>query len=153
MKRENHDLSYRALQWTREENDSIDEQAIRWLLLSVVYRNRGELAEAKEELQRVIALDKNALKGPYHDEWMGNTLNIVMKKKKANAIEAPAAHYEKAVCLWKESNKKAGTDGSIEIKALLEKAANWGPYELDARIGLRVQTALDTVNSVSKPIG
>jgi hypothetical protein len=31
------------------------------------------------------------------------------------------------------------------VRSPLEKAANYGSYELDARIGMRVTTALDTI--------
>lgn len=57
---------------------------------------------------------------------------------------APAAHYELSVVLWDEHGP--GTHNE-EIKGLLTKAANWGSsYELDTRIGMKIQTALDTVN-------
>lgn len=32
-----------------------------------------------------------------------------------------------------------------EMRVLLDKAANYGAFELDARIGMRVTTALDTI--------
>lgn len=46
------------------------------------------------------------------------------------------------MALWKEHGQKE----HAEIKIWLNKAANWGPFDLDARVGLRVTTALDTIN-------
>ena len=49
-----------------------------------------------------------------------------------------------AVALWDEHGP--GTHNE-EIKVLLTKAANWGTsYELDTRIGMKIQTALSTIN-------
>ena len=48
-----------------------------------------------------------------------------------------------AVIVWHEH----GPGGrSEEVKSWLTKAANWGgQYELDTRVGMKIQTALDTV--------
>lgn len=56
----------------------------------------------------------------------------------------PAAYYERAVGIWKES-KDYTPEVLKELRGDLEKAANYGSYELDARIGMRVGTALDTI--------
>lgn len=61
-------------------------------------------------------------------------------------IIAPTAHYEWAVVLWKEHELKE----HVEIKNWLTKVANWGPFDLDARVGLRVTTALDTINRMEE---
>lgn len=50
------------------------------------------------------------------------------------------------MALWKEHELKE----HLEIKNWLAKAANWGPFDLDARIGLRVTTALDTINRMEE---
>lgn len=56
----------------------------------------------------------------------------------------PAAYYERAAGIWKET--KEHTLGMLaEMRVLLDKAANYGAFELDARIGMRVTTALDTI--------
>lgn len=57
---------------------------------------------------------------------------------------APAAHYEMAVALWNQHGAGAHNE---EVKGWLVKAANWGfSYELDTRVGMKIQTALDTIN-------
>ncbi|KAI5808811.1 outer membrane protein Iml2/Tetratricopeptide repeat protein 39 [Peziza echinospora] len=120
-----------ALEWQKEKlkDDEIDERAIHSLITSVVLRNMGEREKAKEHLQEVLAIDKNTLKGYLKDDWT-----------------APTAHYEWAVILWQENGPK----GAEECKQWLQKAARWEAYELDTRVGLRVTTALDTVNKYTE---
>ncbi|KAA8908451.1 outer membrane protein Iml2/Tetratricopeptide repeat protein 39 [Sphaerosporella brunnea] len=118
------DASLRAIQYGKDEDMDVDERAIQLFLESVVYRRLGQLDKTKELLNQVIqtALPKGA---PY-DEWM-----------------VPTAHYEMAVALWKEHGPGEHNE---EIKRWLTKAANWGTYELDTRVGMKIQTALDTIN-------
>jgi len=124
----NCEASLRALQYSEgSENDTLDEQAIRNVVLSVVHRNIGgseNLAKAKELLQKVLAMDKASLAGK--ENWIG-----------------PSSHYEMAVVLWTES----GPQEKEEIKQWLTKAAGFGAYELDARLGIRVQTAMGTIEN------
>lgn len=131
MDQSNFEVSKKALLWQDEEmtNDAVDEQAIQWILLSVVSRNLDKMEETKTYIQNVLTIDRNAFKGLLNDNWM-----------------APTAHYEWAVALWKEHGQKEYS----EIKSWLDKAANWGAFELDARVGLRVTTALDTINRLRK---
>ena len=63
-----------------------------------------------------------------------------------NFVIAPTAHYEWAVIIWRESGPKE----AAECKHWLQKAARWEAYELDTRVGLRVTTALDTVNKYTE---
>ncbi|KAI5788151.1 hypothetical protein FPQ18DRAFT_392455 [Pyronema domesticum] len=114
------------------EKDTADEKAIRWLLESVVMRRKGELQKAKELLVMVVEKQTPA-QAPF-DMWM-----------------APAAHYELAVCHWKTLPEFSPYDPSYKeelekIKNYLTKASGFSQYELDTRIGLKIQTALDTVN-------
>lgn len=62
----------KALQWRHEEmeKEAIDEQAIRWVLLSVVYRNLDDLEKAKEYIQKTLTVDRYAFKGNFVDNWM-----------------------------------------------------------------------------------
>jgi hypothetical protein len=48
-----------------------------------------------------------------------------------------------AAALWAEHGPGEQNE---EIKQWLTKAANWGAYELDTRVGMKIQTALDTIN-------
>jgi hypothetical protein len=59
---------------------------------------------------------------------------------------APTAHYEMAVALWTEHGPG---EHNNEIEQWLTKAANWGTYELDTRVGMKIQTALDTLSRYS----
>ena len=59
---------------------------------------------------------------------------------------APTAHYEMAVLLWQEHGPGEHNE---EIKQWLTKASAWGSYELDTRVGMKIQTALDTINTAS----
>lgn len=76
MDRPNFEISMKALQWRHEEmsKDSIDEQAIRWVLLSIVSRNLGEPEKANEYIQKVLAVDRYGFKGAHNDNWMGRLL-------------------------------------------------------------------------------
>lgn len=59
----------------------------------------------------------------------------------------PTAHYEMAVLAWLERDLE-GVDRRANItdcEQWLDKVAKWESYVLDARIGLRVTTAQDTV--------
>ncbi|KAI5800121.1 outer membrane protein Iml2/Tetratricopeptide repeat protein 39 [Geopyxis carbonaria] len=124
MHQENFDISLKALDYSKNEEDP-DEQAIRWLLMAVVHRRMGKLQEAKSMLERVIPLEKHSLTGLHHDEWM-----------------IPTACYEKAVLLWTEFGPG---EKNQDIVAWLNKGGSWGPYELDTRVGMKIQTALDSM--------
>lgn len=61
----------------------------------------------------------------------------------------PSAHYEMAVIAWVERDLP-GADSKAKVAdcaAWLGKVAKWESYVLDARIGLKVTTALDTLKS------
>jgi hypothetical protein len=60
----------------------------------------------------------------------------------------PAAYYEKAVLIWTEHGQGKQAN---EMRTWLTKASTWGPYELDTRLGMKIQTALDTVNRLAPP--
>lgn len=60
----------------------------------------------------------------------------------------PCAHYEMAVLSWYEKDlKDADRDAKVlDCESWLEKCAKWDTYTMDARIGVRVGTAKDTVS-------
>ena len=51
-----------------------------------------------------------------------------------------------AVCLWQQYGPGEQNE---ETKVWLMKAASWGAYELDTRVGMKIQTALDTIRRYS----
>lgn len=59
----------------------------------------------------------------------------------------PSAHYEMAVIAWLERNlSKSNTKAKIaECEEWLGKVSKWEAYVLDARVGLKITTAVDTI--------
>lgn len=114
--------------WSRESHD---EHAILSLLRGGTLRNLGQWDEATEALQNgVLSIDKAELKGGYKDDWT-----------------APAAHYELGVICWMRKSDQRGEEAKWvkQCEGWIDKAARWESYELDARIGLKIATAQDTL--------
>ncbi len=114
--------------WKKE---SADEHAILGVLRAATLRNLHRWDEAAAILQsKVISVDKAELKGGTKDDWT-----------------APAAHYEMGVICWmrRREGGKGEEEFVKECEGWVEKAAKWEGYELDARIGLKVATAQDTL--------
>lgn len=60
----------------------------------------------------------------------------------------PAAHYEMAALVWVEGQVETPerTKKQVEdCQSWLDKVAQWEGYVLDGRIGMRVQTGMDTL--------
>ena len=121
--------------WARE---GPDERAILAVLRAAVLRNLQRWNQAKSTLTvGVLNEDKAELKGGLKDDWT-----------------APAAHYEMGAISWlqrveiAQRGKKDWAEEEKYVKeseAWIEKTARWESYELDARIGLKVATAQDTL--------
>ena len=132
--------------WKREEKD---ERAVLAVLRAATMREMGRWEEAESCLREgVLKIDKSELKGGLRDDWTG-----------------PCGSYEMGVVCWMRGkrarkNKENGdgnekkevvVDGKSEdewakeCEGWIEKAAKWESYELDARIGLKVATAQDTL--------
>ncbi|KAI1804872.1 hypothetical protein F4811DRAFT_256174 [Daldinia bambusicola] len=127
----------------------LDEEAVRNVCRAAVARSLGNLDEARELLDSVLAMDRLAFKGPTKDDYA-----------------LPAANYEMAVLAWVEVQKpglrrdndkgdeKEWLREKIEeCQAWLDKVANWGTFILDARLGMRVQTGMDTISWYKKHHG
>jgi hypothetical protein len=111
-----------------------DEKAVLGLLRAACQRFLPQVEQAQNTLQNeVFSHDLHQLKACEHaDTW-----------------PLPTAHYENAVCYW---NRAGGENGD---KALLQKCSdeltkveNWESFELEARIGLKVRTARETLKRV-----
>jgi hypothetical protein len=63
------EVSLRAIRYAEDKEQDLDEQAIRQLLESVVYRRMGQLDKTKELLNKV--LQATLPRGTLFDEWMG----------------------------------------------------------------------------------
>lgn len=120
--------------WARE---GADEKAILSVLRGATFRNLTRWDDARAVLRAgVLGVDKAELKGGLKDDWT-----------------APAAHYEMGVNCWMQRGEAAkdGSGVAIEEKLVreceswIDKAAKWESYELDARFGLKIATAQDTL--------
>ena len=143
----------RAEQHPSWERQAVDEKAISALLRATIYRNLRQHKEAQTILEKVVFVqDKTAFAGQYMDTWA-----------------APAAYYEHAVNSWQQrseyilrfgttlagptANSMRPSDTDIQhdrslvadARQHVEKAKNWGSYELDARIGMKVTAALGAI--------
>ncbi|KAI3331747.1 breast cancer protein [Xylariaceae sp. AK1471] len=108
-----------------------DEVALHDLCLAAILRNLERFDEARTKLQAVLTIDKSAFKGQTKDDYI-----------------PPAAHYEMAVLVWVEgqTNTPAETKKKIDdCQSWLDKVAKWEAYLLDGRVGMRVQTGMDTL--------
>lgn len=120
--------------WSRE---GPDEHAVLSALRCATYRNLARWDKAKEVLRSgILGVDRAELKGGLKDDWT-----------------APVAHYEMGVICWMQRGEAArnGSRTAVEEKLVrecegwIEKAAKWESYALDARIGLKIATAQDTL--------
>lgn len=127
--------SLQALAWSqtsypdRHQND-LDEITLHGLLTATVQRTMGNLSSARQILTTdVLSHDRAAFVG-LMDDWT-----------------CPSAHYEAAVLCWREKdiNVEEHDAKILECEAFLEKCAKWDAYTMDARIGVKVSTALDTI--------
>lgn len=113
--------------WDKED---LDEHAIIAVLRAATLRQLKRTAESKDILQsQVIMHDRAHFKGPMKDNWT-----------------APCAHYEMAACLWAERDGSADDPTRLkECARYLNEVARWDGYDLDARIGIKVTTAQNTL--------
>ena len=120
--------------WSRE---GPDEKAILGVLQAATLRNLKRWDEAKQTIrENVLKVNATELKGGLKDDWT-----------------APAAHYEMGVVCWMQRGEAGKQHSGTEVEekwvreceTWVEKAAKWESYELDARIGLKIATAEDTL--------
>ncbi|WQF77192.1 Putative inclusion body clearance protein Iml2/Tetratricopeptide repeat protein [Colletotrichum destructivum] len=153
-------LSVKSLEWERctlpaealaKVKATPDESSIRSICLAAVYRTLGRFEDARTILQtEVLNADRAAFKGPTKDEY-----------------PLPMAHYEMAAVAWFEAcqpEKRAAAadepaDAEGQAKAMaayrktktdecqewLDKVVAWEAFVFDARLGMRVQAALETL--------
>ncbi|PNY23530.1 Mitochondrial outer membrane protein iml-2, partial [Tolypocladium capitatum] len=117
-----------------------DEMAVWAVGSAALLRGQGKLEEARAVLkEKVLAHDRSVFKGPNKDDYV-----------------LPTATYELAVIAWTECCSppagKAGDEVAAyrrekldECQAQLDKVRAWEAYTLDARMGMRVQSALETL--------
>ena len=119
-------------QWSHE---AADEHAILGFLRGVCQRFLGQISEAKTTLtDHVLSHDLSHLKACEHpDTW-----------------PLPAAHYEVAVCTWQEAGGEHGDKTPLQkCSEELSKVENWEAFDLEARVGLKVRTARETLKRIN----
>jgi hypothetical protein len=127
------DASEKILQdpkWADEQ----DEGAVLGVLRATCLRTAGKHAEAMELLEREVhSKDRALMRGGHKDNW-----------------QPAVACYEMASNLWTWKNEE-GLGGDerrrrvVEAQEWLEKASRSESYELEARMGMRITTGLNTV--------
>ncbi|KAJ4252907.1 Mitochondrial outer membrane protein iml2 [Fusarium torreyae] len=125
----------------------IDEMGS-WALISAsVFRNQKKFAEARELLETyVLKHDRIQFKGTTKDDYV-----------------LAAGVYEKGAIAWSECcNPPAGTPEEIavyrrqkydECVKQMDVAKVWETFVLDTRIGMRVQSGIETLSWFSKKMG
>ncbi|KAI1754004.1 breast cancer protein [Xylaria castorea] len=129
------DLSWDRLTCSEEIRSKIqaqtDETALHGLCYAAILRNLERFDEARVKLQEILNIDKSAFKGSTKDDYI-----------------PPSAHYEMAVLAWVEGQTKTPAETKKKVddcQSWLDKVAGWEAYVLDGRIGMRVQTGMDTL--------
>jgi Protein of unknown function (DUF3808) len=118
-----------------------DEWAGLALLRAAALRARGQHKESMDSLQtEILAKDPSLFRGSGQDEWV-----------------VPVAHYEIASNLWairtlpKKSPQRDHNVDNVELarkaQEHLDKAAKWGSYDLEARMGMRITMGQSTVKT------
>ncbi|KAI8946677.1 breast cancer protein [Xylaria longipes] len=129
------DLSWDRLTCSEEVRSKIqaqtDEKALHDLCHAAILRNLEKFDEARIKLQEVLKVDKSAFKGSTKDDYI-----------------PPSAHYEMAVLAWVEGQTTTPEETKKKVddcQSWLDKVSRWEAYVLDGRIGMRVQTGMDTL--------
>lgn len=145
----------------QEDKAELDEIGLWALCMSAIRRSQGKRDEARTLLNDyIIKYDRSAFKGPTKNDHL-----------------PPCAAYELGVIAWDEccnpprpsaSGGEGAEDGSAadssdvlayrkqkleECEAQLEKVRSWEAYSLDSRIGLRVQSGLETLKWFRNKMG
>ncbi|MCJ1400166.1 hypothetical protein MMC11_003370 [Xylographa trunciseda] len=137
--------SLAALAWSEDpvhnphsHLEGLDEHAILAVLRAAIFRAQGEHAVARDVLKKeVINHDRALLKGHLKEDWT-----------------CPTAHYEMGANLWMERDgSDRDTERVKEAEEWIQKAGSWEKYELDARIGLKITTGLETLRAWKKENG
>ncbi|KAL0935822.1 mitochondrial outer membrane protein iml2 [Colletotrichum truncatum] len=165
MNDEELEKSIKSLEWSRctapaeaveKMKKTPDEASIRSVALAAIYRTLGRFEDGKKILQdEVLNADKAAFKGPTKDEY-----------------PMPMAHYEMGAIAWSEACKPElrqpaadePTDAeaqaklaaeyrkkkTVECQEWLDKVVAWEAFVFDARLGMRVQSGLETLRWFKK---
>ncbi|KKA28346.1 hypothetical protein TD95_000175 [Thielaviopsis punctulata] len=127
----------KLVEWERvtgaraEIEAAADERASWAVCRAGLLRTLGRVDEAQGVLRaEVLGLDRAEFRGTGED-WI-----------------LPVGHYEMAVCCWRLAMDAEGETVGANVsqcQEYLDKVAGWESFTLDARIGIRVQTGLETL--------
>ncbi|PPJ56338.1 hypothetical protein CBER1_00748 [Cercospora berteroae] len=127
--------SMARLAWSHDQptwpGEAPDEKAICAVLHATVLRNLGKTEEAKTMLgEHVFCYEPHQITASDQaDNW-----------------PLPVAHYELSVCHWNEAGGQDGDAAKLKLCSdELAKVERWGSFELDARVGLKLTTARQTL--------
>ncbi|MCJ1385040.1 Mitochondrial outer membrane protein iml2 [Xylographa soralifera] len=129
--------SLAAIAWSEDptlnlhfHREGLDEHAILAVLRAAIFRAQGDHEAARELLKKeVISHDRALFKNNFKDDWT-----------------CPTAHYEIGANLWMERDgSERDRERVKEAEEWVQKAGSWEKYELDARIGLKITTGLETL--------
>ncbi|KAM3418745.1 hypothetical protein BST61_g4719 [Cercospora zeina] len=127
--------SMARLVWSHDQptwpGEAVDETAVCAVLQAAVLRNLGKTEEAKKMLgEHVFCYEPHQITTCAHaDNWA-----------------LPVAHYELSVCHWYEAGGQDGDTAKLkQCSDELAKVERWGGFELDARVGLKLTTARQTL--------
>lgn len=130
--------SLERLQWSAQQphwkEATVDERAVHALLQAAILRNLGRVDEAKALL----------LEGVYCYEW-----HQIKACSHADNWPLPVAHYEMAVCYWQEAGGQDGDRSKLQqCSEEIARVERWESFDLDARLGLKVTTARETLRRI-----
>lgn len=153
--------------WDRED---VDERAILALLRASILRSLNRYAEAKNILDsQILCHDKAIFKGHLRDDWTCPSAHYEMAANlwtERRFYQPCGSSDQNAIVINKDSDIPVDTQesgvpefskGTVqrplsgdrrkvqECKIWLEKAAKWESFELDARVGLKISMAQETV--------
>ncbi|MCJ1284747.1 hypothetical protein MMC26_004083 [Xylographa opegraphella] len=137
--------SLAALAWSEDtvlnphgHREGLDEHAILAVLRAAIFRAQGNHEVARGLLKKqVISHDRALFKNNFKDDWT-----------------CPTAHYEMGANLWMERDGSEKDKERVkEAEEWIQKAGSWEKYELDARIGLKITTGLETLKGWKKENG
>jgi hypothetical protein len=135
MPQQQLDTSLARLAWSEQRgswsSEHADERAVLSLLKATCLRFSNRMVDAKATLKEgALKQDMAALRTcPHPDTW-----------------PVPVGHYEMAVCLWEEAGRETGDKAVLRLcSEELAKVEKTEGYDLDARVGLKVTTARETL--------
>lgn len=133
-------VSIERLVWSENQNswalESPDEKTVLSLLKGACLRVMGFYEKARNELVSGVTSQSpkavQAASGKEADMWA-----------------LPSAHYEIAVCYWREAGGETGDKATLQLAAdEIHKIAHWGTYELESIHGLKVSMAAHTLKDL-----